>query len=1148
MKRHKFVLFGLVGALLVIAAVADAGMLSIDRIESRNDTLYQNSVTGDDSAPVCPRCFTTGRARENLLGLERDKPFGLPKKALAADEVDTITILAIRVDFALENPDDPLTTGNGRFDLSTKEEFFAREGHLMDPAPHNKAYFTSHLRALSEYYTIVSHGKLHLEYEIWPQEEDSSFHLPQTMSYYGGQSPAFGLGEFFYDAIMLADTATDDSFRIRGPNGRKKAVMIFHAGADQQTNLSFTVTNTPNDFYTGFLTFDEYNEIYLSKDTVVEGIIMPETMSQDNRYTVMNAVMAHEFGHQLGLVDLYNTGSSPFLTQLGDFALMDNNGMNTAAYFDIYGVGVFGTVPLFPSAWSRAYLGFDEVVEIKEGTDFELSSLKLETGNKIYKIPISATEYYLVENRRGDVDGGLDGLLVDDVTEVILYPAKNVNGEKIPVPEYDVYIPNDAAGMAVWHVDELAAVSDNNPWDIFPSNFEANTLQWDRTRRFVSLVEADGIIDFGGNYYRGYGTPQDLFYAGNNTTFGTYTNPPTISNDGGYSHIKIDHISEPGLTMTFDVTREDIPSNFPRRLSIPADASIPLTAADLNGDGASEILAVSKNRILAVTADGASYLDPLDIRLDWDTIYSPITATTDVNSLLEQPFTRASMPIFAEVDLGTSGNISIPPVVAEFNDTTVVFVGTESGGVYAYLTTDNQIGPDIFHAELLWSVPSIAAGAVEAIIPDTTLNTIHILHAGGYLISRAWDNSASYPRVVSGEAIGGCRFSGGMALLFEREDSSILYRARQVSAAVVADTLVDSVIIEGTGFYAPLATDFDRDATDDVLLVSRDGEMRCFSFGDAGIEEYTPLTKDIDDAITVAPVVADYTDNGFADVILAGTNKLYGFDRNGLSLLDFPMTIDDGRPGQKIISTPIISDVNGDEKPDLVVTAVDSIKYTRPITLYFQNDDSLWAVDTTYSFLNYFTNIYAISQGVFRIEGFPVSPGAYGLIHPQDTVMGVGAPVHIKDGVNGLLAAAGADGWLYAWQCGWSDKAALWTMAGGKADASGYVSSDDLGAESALAEFLPENRFFNYPNPATGQSTTIHYYVNQPASIKVTIFDALGDKVTEMTRDVPDGNREDEIIWDLTDIASGVYHCRLEASALSGSETTHAFTTIAVVK
>jgi M6 family metalloprotease-like protein len=1152
MKRRKSILFALVGLLLFPGSVLGGKMLKIDKRET---------VPDDPRAAENDQTFFSARSRENLLQLERKTSFALPKMAIPTGVVDTINILAVRVDFAYEYPDDPNTTGRGTFDLRDTATFLQQEGHAMDPAPHNKHYFEAHLRAMTRYWKVVSNGKLYLDYQVWPQESDSCYHLDSSMGHYGSQPPNFGLGEFFHDALNKAYEVDGGSLDFRDQRDRKKAVVIFHAGADQQTNLWFSETNTPYDLYTGFAIFDSLNWVVLGEDTIAEGIIMPETMTQDNRVTVMNAVMAHEFGHQLGLIDIYNTGSSPLLTQVGDFSLMDNNGLNTAVIFDVYGVGVFGTVPVFPCAWSRAFLGFDEAVEYRQGTSIELAAVKMLTsGTKVARIPISSTEYYLLENRRSDVDGEVEGLQLDSSSNVILGPVKRdfVGDSLIPLREYDLNIPEGSAGIAVWHIDESVAAADYFPFDIFDNNFNANTLQWDRRRRFVRLVEADGNIDFGGNYHRGFGKRQDLFYEGNNTAFSAHTNPPSISNDGGYTHIAISDISAPGMTMTFDLSRDRMAEAFPRRISIPSNPSLSPVAADLDGDGDNEILTVSGKKILALFADGRDFLDSLGIQNDYDTVYSPITTTTDVNFVRPIDTTYVPMPIFAEVQ----DYISISPVAATFADTTTVLIGTRFGMTYAFLTEPYSFGiPDMFRARRYWN-RFVSSSEVKAIIPDEHNNLIHVFHGNGEVVSSLWDSVSAVADThvtrFSGNLAGACRFGGGMAVVTEFDDGSILYMMRDVSVAHLdnRDTLIaDSAIIAGeTGFHSPIATDFNRDGIDEIVLLSHNGHVLCYSFDPSGIEKYQPLDIFTHDTAAAGPAAGDFSGNGYPELIIPGTNRLYGYDRQGLTALDFPLVIDNGRTGQIIVSGPIISDISGDGFPDIAVATLDSAVYSKTAMIFYLDTLSspdttyLRTKDTTYYYYNYFSNLYVVSPGVFRVDGFPVPAGMYGIKSLQDTVLGVGTPLHLEVGSEGYLVSCGGDGWLNAWRCGWTDESAFWTMAGRTADGAAYLSIEELGQESALSELLPETRFFGYPNPATGAQAAIHYYVNQPARVTVTIFDALGDKVAEMHKEVADGNCEDEIVWNLADVASGVYHCRLEAVALSGSEQAVAFKNIAVVK
>ena len=888
-------------------------------------------------------------------------------------------------------------------------------------------------------------------------------------------------------------------------------------------------------------------------------------MSQDNRVTVMNAVIAHEFGHQLGLVDLYSTRT--FMTQLGDFALMDNNGMNTATISTAYDARAFGAVPLYASAWSRAYLGFEEVHVFDDTTSIQLAAVKMRSDSilpKIAKIPISSTEYYLLENRRTWFGETSLGLRQDSSSNVILWPAKAgpFGSPPIFLPEYDANLPEGTSGIAVWHIDEMVAMLKYNPFAFFDNNFENNTLQWDRHRRFISLVEADGVINFGGNYHSGYGKMRDLFYLGNNGQLSSYTNPPSLSNDGGYTHIKISNISAPDSIMTFDVapdmtSRHYLADNFPRRISIPANPTFSPIAADIDGSGEKVMLAVSDNKIFAIDILGRDYIDPLDTIADIDTIYSPINLGTDAGLDLPQMLGTASMPLFAEVGVGEL--ISFGPVTASINDTSLVFVGTDKGSVYAFAAYDTT--EDSGHdgrAQLIWI--SKLPFEINHIFPDAERGLVFCFMVQGAIAVYNWDGTQAGLVLFPGDLIrGACRYGDGFAMLSEDDDQTILYMLKDVPLAyqsVHDSVVVDSVIIDELGFHPPIATDFNRDQNDEMIIVSISGHVLAYTFDSAGIDSDNPYFDfNTDDLTLGGPVVGDFTGDGYPELIITGTNRVFGYDRNGLMALDFPIIIDRGRPEQAVITTPIISDINGDGAPDIVVAALDSILNDESkfvCWINYANDPPDTTCETvTYYYYNYYTNFYAVTPGMPHVNGFPIPAGAYGIRQPGQlgSVIGVGSPAHFSTGGgNGLLVSSGGDGWLYAWMCGWSDNKDFWPMAGRTPDGAGYLSpGTELGPVSSLAQFLPEERFFNYPNPAEGTETTILYYVNEGARISITIFDAIGDVVWE-TEGISEGNQNNEIVWNLDDVASGIYHCRLEATSMVSSQRAVAYKTIAVVK
>ena len=82
---------------------------------------------------------------------------------------------------------------------------------------------------------------------------------------------------------------------------------------------------------------------------------------------------------------------------------------------------------------------------------------------------------------------------------------------------------------------------------------------------------------------------------------------------------------------------------------------------------------------------------------------------------------------------------------------------------------------------------------------------------------------------------------------------------------------------------------------------------------------------------------------------------------------------------------------------------------------------------------------------------------------------------------------------------------------------------------------MPVKKVYNYPNPNQGNFTNIRYYLNEPASVKIRILDAAGVLVDEFNG--PGfGQTANEIPWDVSDVASGVYICQVEAKSQSKTE------------
>ncbi|MBM3325254.1 MAG: hypothetical protein FJY66_06260, partial [Calditrichaeota bacterium] len=90
---------------------------------------------------------------------------------------DTVNVCAIRVEFV---PDEVTgTSGDG-----TMESAFS-DSLLLDPLPHDKAYFEDHLTFLSHYYETVSKGKAPFgRPDVYPAQPDSVYRVAHPMWHY----------------------------------------------------------------------------------------------------------------------------------------------------------------------------------------------------------------------------------------------------------------------------------------------------------------------------------------------------------------------------------------------------------------------------------------------------------------------------------------------------------------------------------------------------------------------------------------------------------------------------------------------------------------------------------------------------------------------------------------------------------------------------------------------------------------------------------------------------------------------------------------------------------------------------------------------------------------------------------------------------
>ena len=496
-------------------------------------------------------------------------------------------ILALRVDFPRENPDELTTTRIGAFDLRSAEEAAGDYALPYDLPPHDRAYFERHLTALAHYYEVVSAGRVAISAEVFPRTAQQAYTLPQSMLHYGNGRTTEEIGAKWIELVRDAlDAALAD------PDGPRldefNSFLVLHAGVGHETGAL-------NDIRSVFLAASDFADFNGGPLTVggveiEQAWILPESPSLNGR-AGLNGLLAKFFGHQLGLPGLSNFADGT--PALGGWSLMDI-GANVSGYVRTDSLAwLVGFAPPHPMAWSKIELGWIEPVVVRRDTVLSLLATD-RNGDlpKAVRIPIDPHEYFLLENRqqRGQRGTGADEAKVwIDRDQVALE-----EGVWTAIDEYDAFVPG--SGVLIWHVDESVMARAADPSAV------NNQAHWPA----IALEEADGYRDIGHPVFERQGqiegAPDDPFFVGGQTLFGAATRPDSRSNREWETGIEIEVLSAPGDTMQVAIRFARVRLGWPRDL--PGDGR--LQTADLDGDGIEELLLEAGGGIGYATGDGVA--------------------------------------------------------------------------------------------------------------------------------------------------------------------------------------------------------------------------------------------------------------------------------------------------------------------------------------------------------------------------------------------------------------------------------------------------------------------------------------------------------------------------------------------------------------
>jgi M6 family metalloprotease-like protein len=186
---------------------------------------------------------------------------------------------------------------------------------------HDRVFFERWMLHLQDFYTDASHGRYLMNYTVHPQV----LTLPHSMSFYGNDTSEKIdklLPQILTDLMPLCDQQIDFS--------QYQGLIIFHAGTGQESDIDGIRTNQiwstfltrkllqsyydpDNDSYPGFTTGDGAiltNVVIVSEDEFQDYFPPPESEDHDSYLFSIFGVLAHQFGHVLGLPTLFDNDSS----------------------------------------------------------------------------------------------------------------------------------------------------------------------------------------------------------------------------------------------------------------------------------------------------------------------------------------------------------------------------------------------------------------------------------------------------------------------------------------------------------------------------------------------------------------------------------------------------------------------------------------------------------------------------------------------------------------------------------------------------------------------------------------------------------------------------------------------------------------------
>ncbi|MFO7652525.1 MAG: hypothetical protein R6X25_01770 [Candidatus Krumholzibacteriia bacterium] len=1095
------------------------------------------------------------------LVMSEDGSKALPL-AQAVTGVDTLRVILVRIAYATNRrPDLTTVPADGGFMLEELPP--PGDGSFVaDPPPHDRAYFESHLHGLAEYYRFQSGGRLYIQSTVLPTGDQGAYLVGDPDDYGPGDSGFWsldGLELFVRDMIRAADDgiAADDPFG----DGTTLAdfddddpfayVIFVHSGSDWQSDIAM---DSPNDVPTFFVTLGEPAAL-LSTDRetgesgeLSECSVIPETTSQDGWQGSIAAALYHEFGHALGLADVYSTNTG--LPQVGYWDLMDSGTNLWAAITTVTEVApdslalvhtpVIGVLPPSLGAWNKWFLGWVETGEVTgPPRSYELPAIQVPRGDgpggswavdyrsypqfdlrdpQVLRAGASPREYFLLENRwvpTGPRETAFDELFFqsDPETGVILYlGGSTAQGQDVNSGLYDYFMP--AGGLLVWHVNRdriEAGLQDNTV------NFHGDGLR---------LVEADGISDMGvlDAYVLGWlGSAYDPF--GGYTVVLDEDGQPVVASNGfqslGVSGLPSSRAWDRSWTgfglrdvrplsssptggfhglMLFDGFVDPLVEGFPFTLPPISEAEAGLLGDEPGPRG------LEPRSLVSLPTAGEPLLGLVDrAPVGWSgDRWQPVVFALRTDGQPALP-PAAGLPPGGIARL--AGPLAGPPVLLE--DTSLVIFASVTGDLAALPPITGGTAPT-----WAWTV---ALGDTLAQGPSPAGDLLLLPAAAGEL------------RLLTSD---GTELGSPLALAAaQRLTGTVrpIAGAPRPAWAVVTEDGWFQVTADGSGLmpdptFHPYGTAVPTGQSvrtallsgDDGarLLVFRGGEVDAWDLREGDVSGRTAWRGAPGEPLVSEPAVADLDGNGRNDVVFLTAGRVHACQADGVPVTGFPVRLDGLFPladSTRVTGPAVVFDADGDRAAEVYFTTSGG---------HLVGLDRGGALIDQTPFLWGDRGETGMAVGPWTTLREATDP------HPQRVLWlldagGYAGPPLGRQFNNGRLVGYAVAGGVAA-----GGTSSEWLAAGGGFGRSGPVGRPlHLGAESPLQVAAGDPIL--YPNPLHGEeSVVVRFYSAGGAEATFTLYSVEGEEIVRRVHS-PEAGQMNELQVPVPGLVSGLYVGRL---------------------